>query len=329
MTPLISIIIPVYNVELYLDYCLQSVLSQDYTNLEIILVDDGSTDSSGQMCDKYGEQDARIKVVHQGNGGLSYARNIGMQMMTGEYFAFIDSDDYVRSDYISHMYRLIDEDKSVMVVCSYKKVIGNEDYTIISEDDNNHSVYNREEIKLEMVSRKIPMYAHGKLYKRELKDYTQFPIGKHFEDVPTSWNVIKNIEKVTYTDAKLYYYRQRPDSIVNMDFNPTRMDQVYFSEQIFEDIEDDTPLKNAAGSRCFFASADNYSLVSDKYPKEKEYLENAIKKYRKYVFEDKRAEKSLKIMALISIFGVGLVGILGRAYKKKNQNRHLREQASP
>ncbi len=326
MYPLISVIIPVYNVEQYFDYCIQSVLSQDYTNLEIILVDDGSTDSSGQKCDIYAKQDHRVRVIHQINGGLSSARNTGLKEMTGEFFAFVDSDDYVRSDYISKMYSLMEADKSDIVVCSYKKVTGNEDFSMIRAADMNHISYSREDIKIEMISRKIPMYAHGKLYKKELVVFTQFPIRRHFEDVPTSWNVIKNIEKATYTDAKLYYYRQRPDSIVNMSFNSSRMDQLYFSEQVFEDIEEDTELKYSAGSRCFFAAADNYSFVTDDYPEDKRYLKKAIKKYRKYVLKDKRAEKSLKIMAFISLFGMGIVGLLGRSYKKKNLNRLLHEE---
>ncbi len=317
MTPLISIIIPVYNVEQYLDYCLQSVLSQDYTNLEIILIDDGSTDSSGQKCDEYAKQYQGVKVIHQKNGGLSSARNTGLKEMTGEYFSFIDSDDYVRKDYISRMYNLIVSDKTDMVVCSYKKVPGEEDYKNIPQKENNHSVYNQETIKYKMISRELPMYAHGKLYKRKLADNMEFPEGRLFEDVLTCWNVLKNVNSVSYSDVELYFYRQRQDSIVNMDFQHGRMDQIYFSKRIFEEIEGDTPLKYAAGTRCFFAAADDYALVTDEFKKEKIYLVKSIKMFRKYVLKDSRAGLSLKIMALLSFLCPGIVRVLGRMYKKR------------
>ncbi len=327
MPPLISIIIPVYNVEQYFDYCIQSVLSQDYTNLEIILIDDGSTDSSGQKCDEYAKQDQRIKVIHQKNGGLSSARNTGLKEMTGEYFSFIDSDDYVRIDYISRMYRLIDEDKSDMVVCSYKKVIRNEDYSVISEGDSVYAVYDQEEIKMEMVSRKIPMYAHGKLYKKEFAEYMDFPEGRLFEDILTCWNVIKQVEKVSYSDVKIYFYRQRIDSIVNAEFKHHRMDQVFFSKRIFEETPENTSLRNAAGTRCFFSAADDYALLTKGYPKEKEYLLKSIRMFRTYVLKDSSAELSIKLMALISFLCPGMVRVLGRLYKRRNLKKWLRETA--
>lgn len=124
MKPLISIIMPVYNVEQYLNYCMESILAQDYKNLEIILIDDGSTDSSGDMCDEYAKNDSRIKVIHKKNGGLSSARNIGIEVMTGKYMTFVDPDDYIRIDYVSRMYKYILEDETDLVVCSYKKILG-------------------------------------------------------------------------------------------------------------------------------------------------------------------------------------------------------------
>ena len=326
MTPLISIIIPVYNVEKYLDYCLQSVLTQDYTNLEIILIDDGSTDSSGQMCDEYAKTDSRVMVIHQNNGGLSHARNVGMKVMRGEYFSFIDSDDYVRTDYISTLFRYILEDQTDLAVSLVKKVLDNKDIQPIAEENINHFIYNQEDIKLQMISRKVPMYAPGKLYKRELSNYMMFPVGRHFEDVPVSWKVINNVNNVSFIDSKLYYYRQRLDSIVNMSFKKERMDQVYFSEEIFDDTEDGTQLRNSAGTRCFFAAADNYSLVTKEFQEEKKQIKTSIKKYRKYVLKDNRAENSLKIMALLSYICPGLVRTLGRAYKKHNYRIWQKEQ---
>lgn len=321
MKPLISIIIPVYNVEQYLDYCMESVLVQDYKNLEIILIDDGSTDSSGNMCDEYAKNDSRVKVIHKKNGGLSSARNIGIEVMTGKYLTFVDSDDYIRIDYVSRMYKYILEDDTDLVVCSYKKILGEESYRNISNRRTQHYVYDAEMVRYKMIARQIPMYAHGKLYRARLIGWLNFPEGRLYEDVPTIWNVVKHIEKVTYATDELYFYRQRVDSIVNGKYKHRRMDQVYFAEQIYDEVKNVQELKYAAGTKCFFSAVDNYALVSEKFPDDKKYLENVIRRFRGEVVKDSSAEKNLKIMALVSYFNLRLVRILGRLYKKSNYRK--------
>ena len=119
---LISVIVPVYNVEKYIDKCIKSIISQDYTNLEIWLVDDGSTDSSGEVCDKYAESDQRIIVIHKDNGGLSDARNVALDRMQGKYVLFIDSDDYIEKNYISYLYMLLKDYQSDISICNFKYV---------------------------------------------------------------------------------------------------------------------------------------------------------------------------------------------------------------
>lgn len=118
---LVSIIVPVYNVEAYLDRCLSSIISQTYHNIEVILVDDGSTDQSGELCDQYQKQDSRIRVIHKENGGLSDARNAGIQISGGSYIAFIDSDDYVREEYIGRMMEEAERTDCDVVICGYSK----------------------------------------------------------------------------------------------------------------------------------------------------------------------------------------------------------------
>lgn len=316
--PLISIIIPVYNVEQYLDYCMQSVLEQSYKNIEIILVDDGSVDSSGEMCDMYAKMDERVKVLHKKNGGLSSARNAGMEIIKGEYFSFLDSDDYIRSDYISKMYKYIVNDKSDMVICSVKKVIGNEDYRIIQKDSSEHFLFEKEVIKYKMLSRQVPMYAPSKLYKAKLAIKTKFPEGRLYEDIPTIWNVVKDVNKVTYTNDEIYFYRQRLDSIVNTKYKHERMDQLYFSEDILKEISKTDSLYNIAMSRCFFAAADNMTYVTKEYSEDWIYLSEALKKYKFGVFKDSTAEKKIKIMAILATISPNLVRIAGKLYKKIN-----------
>lgn len=314
--PLISVIIPVYNVEKYLDYCIKSVMAQDYRYLDIILVDDGSTDLSGKICDDYAARDKRITVIHKKNGGLSSARNVGIALIKGKYLCFIDSDDYIRSDYISKLLSYITADNTDLVCCSYKKVIGDIDYMAKPQKKTEHLIFDKKIFVYQMVSRKIPMYAHGKLYDAKLVPYLVFPEGRVFEDVITNWQVINKIQKATFFTEQLYFYRQREESITNAEFNPSRMDQLYFSEQIFSEVNHNSDLGYAAGTRCFFSAADNYALAKKKNVNEKKYLEQAIIKYRSFVLKDSCAEINLKIMALLSFINIGFVRIMGLAYKR-------------
>jgi glycosyltransferase involved in cell wall biosynthesis len=305
-------------VEQYLDYCLQSVLRQTYTNLEIILVDDGSSDASGGMCDAYSVKDSRIKVIHKSNGGLSSARNSGMVCMTGEYFTFIDSDDYIRADCIEKMYFNISNDNSDMLICSFKKVADNQDCSFKTYAAKEHFQYEREQVKLKMLSGQLPMYAHGRLYRAYLAKYINFPDGRLYEDIPTNWNVIKYVDRVTYITDELYFYRQRQESIVNSEYSHNKMDQLYFAEKILSEISPKEELYYAAMSKCFFAAADTYSLVTKSFPEDYAYLCSAIKAYRADVLKNRLASKKLKLMAAVSYISVGLVRITGKLFKKYN-----------
>ena len=139
--PLISVIVPVYNVEKYIAACVDSILAQTYTNLEILLVDDGSTDSSGALCDEYARRDVRVRVIHQENGGLSDARNTGMQSAQGTYFAFVDSDDFIAGDYIAYLYGMIEKHHAQIAVCGYQKVYpGDENSCYGTQTDKHNSV---------------------------------------------------------------------------------------------------------------------------------------------------------------------------------------------
>lgn len=318
MKELISIIIPVYNVQKYLDYCISSVREQEYSNIEIILVDDGSTDGSGGICDKYAGEDSRIRVIHKENGGLSSARNAGMTIMKGEYFTFIDSDDYIRADYLSRMHECIKDKKVDMVICRAKKTIGEEDYSLYTSKEMKPRLLNAQVTKNEMLNRRIPMYAHGKLFQEKLAKSISFPEGRLYEDMPTIWNVVKRANMVAYLEEELYYYRQRIDSIVNSQFKAGRMDQCYFSEEIVNEVKDTNELYYSAVSLCFFCAMDNYSLITNKFKKEKEYLIKLICKYRNDILKGKGIEGSLKFLALLSFFSLKLVQVIGKAYKLYN-----------
>ena len=225
MQPLVSIIVPIYQVEAYLDQCIQSICSQTYRNLEIILVDDGSPDNCPIICDNWSHLDNRIKVIHKQNGGLSDARNHGLDIATGDYICFIDSDDFISSNYIEHLLNLLIKENAQIAECHYYDYF---DTDVIQIDDNKEdlSFFNNIQAIKDMYNFKgFSIMVWNKLYKRELFNNIRFPNGKIHEDVFTTYKVIFNAQKIVQTSKKLYYYRQRKDSI-SKQFNIKRLDVI-------------------------------------------------------------------------------------------------------
>lgn len=213
-TPLISIIVPIYNVELYLRRCLDSVLNQTYTNLEIILVDDGSPDGCPQICDEYAVKDKRIIVIHKENGGLSAARNAGLDICKGEYISFIDSDDWVSEKYIETLFNISTKENADIAIGEYISTSGN----ILKEQNSIFTkAFSSKEALFRLFSKNNTTYtiSCAKLYKRELFSSLRFPIGKYHEDEFTTYILFYNSKKIVYTSEILYYYYQRAGSIVS------------------------------------------------------------------------------------------------------------------
>ena len=218
-TPLVSIVIPVYNVKDYLQTCIDSVLSQTYKNIEIIIVDDGSTDGSSLLCNQIKETDSRVIVIHQENGGLSAARNSGIKIAKGDYITFIDSDDRVSLQYVELLLDACLSSGSEIAICDHlqgdKTEGGFEEYNLPQDIltlpsttclSNWHSKY-----------KDIETTAWAKIYKTFLFTDNQifYPVGKCFEDVATTHKLVKASNNVSFIKAKLYYYYQRKGSIKN------------------------------------------------------------------------------------------------------------------
>ena len=318
--PLISVIVPVYNCEQYLDYCVRSIIEQDYSNIEIILVDDGSTDLSSNMCEEYAKEDTRITVIHKKNGGLSSARNAGLRVATGDFLVYIDSDDYVRRDYISLLYSVIAEDNTDMVACCARKVATDQDFTVNNEHDYEHYIYDHDTALLKMVGMQMPIYAHSKMYKTCLAKTATFPEGRLYEDISYNWQLIKNINRVSYITDDPYFYRQRKGSIVNQEFKHGRMDQLYFSEDIYIDVlkYGDQNLVSAAMARCLFTAFDNFSLITDNTSKDYKYLRDAIEKYGNGILGNSYCSKAMKFMYLLYKINPFLGQRVGKFYKNFN-----------
>ncbi len=202
--PLISVIIPVYKVEEYLNKCVDSVINQTYKNLEIILVDDGSPDNCPKICDDYAKQDKRIKVIHKKNGGLSDARNAGIDMANGEYLSFIDSDDYVEKNYISFLYNLAKKYNSDLTMG--KQYVRYSNKTINTGSGSLYELNSYDALDKILYGEDLDVSAWAKLYKKELFKKVKFPVGRLFEDAATIYKLIDLSKKVVLKSEPIYNY---------------------------------------------------------------------------------------------------------------------------
>lgn len=212
---MISVVIPVYNVAQYLSQCVESVLSQSCKELEIILVDDGSTDDCPDLCDEYERNDVRVRVIHKKNGGLSDARNAGMKIATGEWIYFVDSDDWVAHDAIEKLYQFAVENHCDMVQGGlYYAYQDHLLYRKAYKKEQEHTILRRHDAMRELIiNDRVKNFAWGKLYKTELIKDLDFPVGKYFEDSFWQHLVMDRVDRYGIIDEPLYFYRQRGDSI--------------------------------------------------------------------------------------------------------------------
>ena len=211
----ISIVVPVYKVEQYLHRCVDSLLNQSFTAFDLILVDDGSPDQCGQICDQYAEKDKRIHVIHQHNGGLSAARNSGIDWSLSnsesKWITFVDSDDWVHPQYLSLLYESVLACKTDVSVCAYKELnSGNQDYETV--EDRRGAERKPEDFFVE--NHVNATVAWGKLYKKEYFKTLRYPVGKIHEDEFTTYVLFYKCNKVVYNTGRYYYYYQRTDSIM-------------------------------------------------------------------------------------------------------------------
>ena len=224
----ITIIIPVYNVENYLDECIQSVLKQTHKNFEIILVDDGSTDKSGCICDAYKEKDDRIQVIHKQNGGVSEARNTGMALAKGEYIAFLDSDDLVHPKMYEFLLQAMIDYDADLVSCGYKTFCDEEELSNNFTDMHRYTfskLEDRQDYLSNFLDGNFVHYVWKSLYKKEFLTGLRFEVGKRLEDIMFNAKLSQKLSKRVVIADKLYFYRIRSGSIMHS--NPK-----FFLEQI-------------------------------------------------------------------------------------------------
>lgn len=231
---MISVIVPVYGVEKYLDRCVESVLNQTYKNFELLLVDDGSLDNCPRMCDEWAKKDERIKVFHKSNGGLSSARNYGLDRAKGDYIAFVDSDDFVHPDYLNLLYSAIMQANADIAICDFKRFTQESEIKVEKEEIREISEYDNYAIF--KVDKNFPNGVYdlkkevlwNKLYKKELFSEIKFPEGEIHEDTATYYKFLYLSRKTVYINNALYFYYDNPVGTMGKLFTEKRLNEFFF-----------------------------------------------------------------------------------------------------
>lgn len=324
---LVSIIVPVYNVKRYVSKCLDSLVNQTYANVEIILVDDGSTDGSGEICDEYEKKYANILVIHQKNKGLSGARNTGIAVAKGEYVTFVDSDDFVTLDFIEYLFGMIKSYKADMSICSsYKFFVGSERKNE-KEKDAKIKIFNAQNALENMLYRKdITAYACGKMYSLRLFETIRFPEGQLFEDLNTIYKVIARCDRICWSSAEKYYYLQRENSIVNSGFNIKKMSVIEAGLEIKKFVTERYPdIEKAAISKIFVSAIDLYRRLpqSKEFINEKEYLDKIIRGYRRVVLKDRGNKLLTRVIALVACINIKILKLMCLGYTVLTEKFHI------
>ncbi|WP_418934934.1 glycosyltransferase family 2 protein [Haemophilus sp.] len=250
---LISIIVPVYNVEQYLEKCVDSIINQTYTNIEIILVDDGSTDSSGFLCDSLAKKDPRISVYHKENGGLSSARNFGIEKAHGAYLGFIDSDDYIDPDMYETLYNLIKKDNSDVAMCGLYNIYANNRDKQVDRIDT-LLVDKEEAIKIVLDGKLTTISAVNKLYKKDIFNNLKYDVGKFYEDAFIIVRLLEQCNKISITNERKYYYYHRSSSITTQRFTKKQLDMLEAWSVNFNIVKERYPkIIDSAKRRVFWA----------------------------------------------------------------------------
>lgn len=228
---LISVIVPVYKVEKYLTRCIESILNQTYKNIEIILVDDGSPDLCPKMCDDFAEKYDNIKVIHKANGGLSSARNAGIEICKGTYVSFIDSDDFIDRLFLERLITLAKKYKADLVMLKYQEV--STDKMLSRIKVLNEKVYKGKAIEKAFLNLKIDSVCVG-LYKKDVVDRHRFISGKTSEDIPFNFEVFRDISTFVFSPEPRYYYFYNPESISNGSLDKNMFNYLYYRKEIYE-----------------------------------------------------------------------------------------------
>ncbi len=329
MEELISIIVPIYNVEEYLERCIQSLIRQTYSKIEILLIDDGSTDNCGKICDSYEVLDNRIRVFHKKNGGLSDARNYGIERCSGRYISFVDSDDYVADNYIELLYSILEKYSADITICA-SQYIYDKSFKQELVDGENIREYSSKDAIVDTLNIKISQRAWGKLYKRELFEKTRFPVGKLYEDLAVAYDLLLESSMVVYTDAPAYYYLIRSGSIMQSKFNIKHAEELEIIDEAMDKVVNNYPdLKKLANSRRIYS----YFVVlrrvllsdnPDEYKDLRKDIRNRVRYRSKGLLHDTKISRNIRVKLLLYKFGEKPYMMLQKIADKRNPEASLK-----
>ncbi|MFS9352218.1 glycosyltransferase family 2 protein [Streptococcus mitis] len=294
---MISVIVPVYNVEEYLEECLESIRHQTFTDIEVILVNDGSIDSSRQICERYCEKDNRFKLINQENQGQSVARNRGVKESIGEYIMFVDSDDVINTSVLEVLLPYMKTDVDI-VEC--RSSINKEEFflnrtsTIVFEGNAKEAILNC------IVSEDVKFCAFTKLYRREIVEKVPFLEGYIYEDVFTGINYLKHIRKIVVVDYIGYYYRVHPNSTMTKSFNEKDLDIFKVGNQLIDSFKDDEDMLPYIGYFMFYIGHGHY--LKDGINKKNPYVDLYEDFIRKAAFIAKQSKEVVRKYRLLRLY---------------------------
>lgn len=260
----ISIIIPVFNVEQYLRQCLKSIISQTYDNLQIILINDGATDSSPQICNEYAASDSRIIVIHKTNGGLSDARNAGLKVASGDIISFVDSDDLLSQNFYSRMIQALSGSNADIVECNYIKFQEEAELAEIeSRFGQPAKLFDTGSALISLMNEELKQVVWNKIYKADVLSNLEFPVNKINEDEYWTYKVFGNAGKILKIPDTLYFYRQQEGSIMGKPYSLRRLDGLQALEERVQYMKENYPnLVNLAVKKLCFAITFHYQMLT-------------------------------------------------------------------
>lgn len=302
----ISVIIPIYNVEDYLPQCLDSVLEQTHQNLEIILVNDGSTDSCGEICDGYANKDSRIKVIHKENGGLSDARNAGIKIANGEFIAFIDSDDWISPNFCEILLKTALQNKAEIVECGFAKFENDNEINLEKSSEKSEKfVYNTEEAVELLMKETLKQMACNKLFKRDIIKNIFFEKNRKHEDEFWTYQIFGNANQIVKINKVLYFYRQHSQSIMGINYSISRLDGLLALEKRIHFMAEKFPDSKDLALKIFcFASMYHYQKIA-KNPEidfDEKHRKEILKNVKNYLPANSYKNWSIKEIFWINFF---------------------------
>lgn len=329
--PQLSVIVPVYNVEDYLRKCVESILNQTFTDFELLLVDDGSTDGSGELCEEFALLDKRVKVFHQRNGGLSVARNTGIKNATGKFLSFVDSDDWIEKDMYAGMLSVLSFDNGIdVVVCGHRVVTE-------SGDVEERVVFSKSALfpgvdatMLILKDEEMPSFAWNKIYRKELFEYISFPPNRIYEDTATTYKVFHVARKVFVIDKIYYNYLRRQGSIC-LEVNPVKAARraydnfrAFYERYLFvKEHEEYSPVLEICASKAFLMGIGLvHYMVREKTlfaDFDKDFVCKSVKRI-KDVLDNKKVPFAKKTEYLLLRSNMGLYKLFVKLYYRLERN---------